>query len=805
MADGRCGHCRGRVGRWCRCGCRCRCSGRRRCGRGSWRGGRGALLEAGDALGQRRDRRVGVGAGEADQGDLERDAGVEGVLDPDEGVAQQLEGPGGAGGGEAAGLVGDPGLVGLRQPGEVGVDRGEEDVAQAGDQRLAEHPGVAAPAHGDLDGHEGAAGVVVAQRLEQLVDGVGGVGGAAGGDHPVEGGERVAGRAASGAQDVGAALGRELEPGVGDHEVDQALEVDRREEVDLEVLGAAADGGQHLLRVGGGQHEHDVVGRLLERLQQRVRRRRREHVDLVEDVHLRAPGRAERGLGDEVADGLHAVVRGRVELVDVEAGAALDREARGALAARLAVDRVLAVEDLGEDAGGGGLAGAAGPGEQVGVADPVLDDGVAQGVDQVLLAPDLAEATGPITTVERLVGHRRRAYRPPTTPAAAPSHPRGSFGHVGGVLSRATGPWPPTPRGSFGHVGACWIEPPGSDCRTPLVDFRTMADHERMRTTGGRTARGRRPRRQLTEVGMTAERGRSCRARPSSRVALSSGAARRRVGGDAAPARDGRGARRIGRRCGVDLGGGALGRPGLAAGAGARPHQPSTAPGQPAPRDRPQHPPPRSVARDRRRPHPRHDTGPDTARPVAAAACPTSSRTCATTCCVDGSCRCRRSTPSSPICPNPVGRPAGPSCAASPPPGPRATNRPGRSWSAGSRRSWKRAGEPPFERQVDLGDDEGWIGRVDFADRRLKVVVEVQSETFHSSLSDRRRDAERFRRLRAAGWIVVEVTEDEIFHRPRARARAGAIGPGVRLEPRPPEPSTGAGTDRARLERRARS
>lgn len=78
----------------------------------------------------------------------------------------------------------------------------------------------------------------------------------------------------------------------------------------------------------------------------------------------------------------------------------------------------------------------------------------------------------------------------------------------------------------------------------------------------------------------------------------------------------------------------------------------------------------------------------------------------------------------------------------------------------------ERAGEAPFERQVDLGDDEGWIGRVDFADRRLKVIVEVQGETFHSSLSDRRRDAERFRRLRAAGWIVVEVTEDEIFRTP---------------------------------------
>jgi len=91
------------------------------------------------------------------------------------------------------------------------------------------------------------------------------------------------------------------------------------------------------------------------------------------------------------------------------------------------------------------------------------------------------------------------------------------------------------------------------------------------------------------------------------------------------------------------------------------------------------------------------------------------------------------------------------------------------------------AGEPPFLRQVDLGDDESWIGRVDFADRHHELVVEVQSERFHSTLSDRRRDQERRRRLEAAGWTVIEVTEDEIWHHPgrvvervrRARRRAG--------------------------------
>jgi len=76
------------------------------------------------------------------------------------------------------------------------------------------------------------------------------------------------------------------------------------------------------------------------------------------------------------------------------------------------------------------------------------------------------------------------------------------------------------------------------------------------------------------------------------------------------------------------------------------------------------------------------------------------------------------------------------------------------------------AGEAPFERQVDLGDADGWIGRVDFLDRSRGVVVEIQSELFHSGLVDRDRDRVRIARLRRAGWIVLEITEHEIWHRP---------------------------------------
>jgi very-short-patch-repair endonuclease len=76
-------------------------------------------------------------------------------------------------------------------------------------------------------------------------------------------------------------------------------------------------------------------------------------------------------------------------------------------------------------------------------------------------------------------------------------------------------------------------------------------------------------------------------------------------------------------------------------------------------------------------------------------------------------------------------------------------------------------GQRPLERQVDLGDDIGWIGRVDLLDRECRVIVEVQSDLYHLSLTDQRRDAERKARLEAAGWLVIEISEFVVWHRRR--------------------------------------
>lgn len=68
-------------------------------------------------------------------------------------------------------------------------------------------------------------------------------------------------------------------------------------------------------------------------------------------------------------------------------------------------------------------------------------------------------------------------------------------------------------------------------------------------------------------------------------------------------------------------------------------------------------------------------------------------------------------------------------------------------------------------RQVDLGGDD-WIGRHDFLVEGTNVVVEVDSARFHTSLLDRERDAHRDEELRAAGFVPVRVTEEDVWHAP---------------------------------------
>ena len=99
-------------------------------------------------------------------------------------------------------------------------------------------------------------------------------------------------------------------------------------------------------------------------------------------------------------------------------------------------------------------------------------------------------------------------------------------------------------------------------------------------------------------------------------------------------------------------------------------------------------------------------------------------------------------------------------------------------------------GLPPPELQVALGDDRGFIGRVDFLFRVQRTIVEIDGREKYENPHGAHADVvwkEKVRedRLREAGWEVVRVTWRELAHSPAevgarirsAFARAGrAVG-----------------------------
>ena len=155
-----------------------------------------------------------------------------------------------------------------------------------------------------------------------------------------------------------------------------------REPTEVEPLAAAHDRGRHLVRLGGGQHEPHARRRLLEDLQQGVERLAGQPLRLVDDVDLLAAlhGRGGRLLA-QLARILDATVAGGVDLDHVQVRALTDRDALGAHAARLGRGALLAVDHLGEDASGGGLARAPGPAEQERVVQAAFADRAGERAD----------------------------------------------------------------------------------------------------------------------------------------------------------------------------------------------------------------------------------------------------------------------------------------------------------------------------------------------------------------------------------------------------------------------------------------
>jgi len=74
-------------------------------------------------------------------------------------------------------------------------------------------------------------------------------------------------------------------------------------------------------------------------------------------------------------------------------------------------------------------------------------------------------------------------------------------------------------------------------------------------------------------------------------------------------------------------------------------------------------------------------------------------------------------------------------------------------------------GLPQPTRQLDVGDSDAWIGRVDFVYREQQIVIELDGREGHSSLSDQLADAKRDCLLVASGRAVLRFGRDDVCFR----------------------------------------
>src|SRR6185437_13479516 len=145
--------------------------------------------------------------------------------------------------------------------------------------------------------------------------------------------------------------------------------------------------------------------RLLQCLQERIERVRREHVHLVDQVHLVA---AAGGRVLHVVEQLTRIVdlgaRGRIDLDEIDEAPGIDLTAGRALAAWRRGDAGLAVEAFRENERDGGLAHSPGTGEEEGVVDTAGVERVHERPTHVVLPDQLGEGPRPPLARQRGVG-----------------------------------------------------------------------------------------------------------------------------------------------------------------------------------------------------------------------------------------------------------------------------------------------------------------------------------------------------------------------------------------------------------------
>ena len=158
------------------------------------------------------------------------------------------------------------------------------------------------------------------------------------------------------------------------------------------------------------ENELHMLGRLFERLQQRVEGVARQHVHFVDDVDLET--RRDRAVAhplDQLADVVDPGAAGRVHLDHVDMAILADRGAVLAGAAGIgrrpaAAVGPDAVQRPRDDPGGGGLSDAADAGQDEGMRQPARGDRVGERPHRRVLADEVGEAARSVGAREHPVG-----------------------------------------------------------------------------------------------------------------------------------------------------------------------------------------------------------------------------------------------------------------------------------------------------------------------------------------------------------------------------------------------------------------
>ena len=191
-----------------------------------------------------------------------------------------------------------------------------------------------------------------------------------------------------------------LDPLLLGHVAQVLGDVPDRDTLEVIDLAAREDRGQDLVLLRRGEDEDGVAGGLLERLEEGVEGRRREHVHLVDDVDLVAPEGWRHGyLLGQGTDVVDRIIGRGVELEDVEGALLVEGTAALTRVAGLAVGlQVGTVDRLGEHARRCRLPHPTRAAEEIGVCELALQHRRTQCRGHSPLPHDTVEAIGAILT-----------------------------------------------------------------------------------------------------------------------------------------------------------------------------------------------------------------------------------------------------------------------------------------------------------------------------------------------------------------------------------------------------------------------